>query len=69
MWLAHRRRNPLASSASGSQSSSLPELPSLFLGPQARHPRDVTPSSTIAYAATMVKQSRSRALYLFLMRR
>jgi hypothetical protein len=28
-----------------------------FLGSQAPHPRDATPSSTIAYAATMVKRS------------
>ena len=28
-----------------------------FLGSQAPHPRDATPSFTIAYAATMVKRS------------
>ncbi len=28
-----------------------------FLGSQAPHPRDVTPSFTIAYTATMVKRS------------
>jgi hypothetical protein len=61
---AHWQRDLLASSASGSRPSSAPELPSFFLGSQG-----VTPSSTIAYAATMVKQSRGRLLYLSLMRR
>jgi len=59
MWLAHWRRDRLASGASGSHPSSAPELPSLFLGPQAHHPRE-HPPSTIAYTATMVKQTRGR---------
>jgi len=34
----------------------------MWLAHRRRNPRDVTPSPTIAYAATMVKQSLGRAL-------
>lgn len=63
------RRDLLAPGASGSHPSSVPELPSSFPGFRSPHPCGVTPSSTIAYAATMVKQRPGRLLYLPLMRR